>query len=257
MPTISPLELQTELHLARRTYAGAVTKASQAWALIQEIRQSWILLPKEVILTHMERISAEEDEYLSRAELSKKADSIWPEQIELGSTHFYIFKPFFTADWPKPEVSILLDELGLGNLSGCFLPEISALNLRALSAEDTTLLPASGLSTKELQGVINLNWDGALSLVNTMRHLFTTLQYIKGSVKRGFKLDNSKDVLVSTSELLYYVETLEKVITFSFTPKPALFFGTEANKVNSLKALPSTEEELASLLPTEGFPRNP
>lgn len=256
MPTKTIAELHAELHLFRRAHHGAALKAAIAYPLVQRLQSAWIWLPREKTLSHLARSiyfnsgndACETYESVEdfQVELTFEVEAAWPPAVSLDGQAGFMLKPFFNA------LPLYFSDLRVGSLHGCDINELSALEVDGVPARAPCLntLSLAGLSREELAALVQFHHDKALAIVNALRHLTTALHYLQTELKRGLTLGPRGEALRHDEEIAALVDALGLAVQLPFLPAPASHYGTEASRVNPLRALPRTEDALACLLAT-------
>jgi hypothetical protein len=239
-----------ELNLMRRAHAGAARRAAAAWKLVNDMRSLRVLLPYSDTLSFLasaiyynagydacENYDCIED---FEAALAEDLATDMPERVEVEGVEHVVLRPFFSDDYGY------LLHLKMTYLHGCKISELKALDVPAPSLVATA--PA-GITDDEVEVLYAHHRASAIKLVNKLRHLRTALAYLETGL-RDLAEDKYRNLPKHTMDprAAGLVTELLPVVEMDFSPAPCGHFGTEADRVNPLRALPTDEDGLASLL---------
>ena len=241
---------------AREAYRRVSARASVAAQLICELRTKRIWVDHQKTQGVIANIcwSHMADEYWSQSEEPGGGPSMTPmeclqERIaegeveplnidkEVNGQAAAVFRPFFAED--KIPFST---ELGLSYLNpfGDRTEQFLGLSegVRPLGQSTT------GLSEWETDLLTLGICTRSLTLVNYLRNLQTALRYVKTSRSREYQTCSPKYVLAEDDGIDALVARLDETVTLGLRPTPEWCFGTTADKVNPLPALPREVLEL-------------
>jgi hypothetical protein len=179
------------------------------------------------------------EEFLS--ELTFDVDKAWPELSGNGDNAEYVLRPFFNA---KQE---LLSGLRLGYLRTGDFSKLKALavdvpNFDGFSGD------IEGLTLEELTELIKGYRTKVLKIVNLLRDLSCTLNYVKAGVERDLPKALGTAYTLPDGSPIPIIEKLRSLCDLPILPAPTEFYGSEADRINALASLPGSANELAKKL---------
>lgn len=239
-----------ELNLMRRAHAGAAARARAAARVLRTLHACELVLPRSTTLSSMALaiyFNAGYDaceRYASAAEfeqsLAEDLDGAWPDRRIVNGVDCYVVRPFLDRD-----CSSYLRHLGLGYLAGGRLSDADLLDVPMPSLVSSE---PSGLTAEEM-GVLRAHHRrAALRCVNLLRNLRTALYYVTTALGKEVPALTAKGGCTLDARVAGLVAELEAVADMPFEPQPLRHFGTEADKVNTLRVLPDGEAALEPLL---------
>lgn len=240
----------TELSLLRRAHVGAARRAARAWALVAELRECTVTLPYAKTLRFLaeaiyfnagydacERYESVEDFEEALEEDFKKTCM---DRLSVDGVDCVILRPFFAAEYG------FLTNLHMSYLRGCDPKELAALNVKVptLSAGVPT-----GLSDDEEAALLAHHRAATLKLVNRLRHLHTATHYLTTGLRDAAEnTHRTHPEHTMDPRAAGLVAQLADVSTLPFLPAPCRHFGTDADRINTLRTLEADEAVLAPLL---------
>ncbi len=237
-----------ELNVLRCVHRGVARRAAEVWARVMALNSTVMLLPVETTVAKMadaiyfnSRYDAYERyecvEEFAEA-LKEDLDTRWTERVSHAGGEHFVLRPFFGDGCDN------LHALGLSYLRGCALSELKALDAHVPSELDAV---PSGLSEEELEAVAAFHRRKTVTMLNALRHLYTALHYVKSGVERDVRKARASVAVVLPDETERKVSELLALVDLPIEPRPTTYFGTEADRVNPLRALPSSVADLELL----------
>jgi hypothetical protein len=252
MLTKSIPELHAELHLFRRAHYGAVIKAQVAYPLVERLQAAGVFLPRDEALerlAHLSYFSAGSDASESfesveafQDELTPQVEAAWPAAVLMDGQQVFPLQPFFNPRLPY------FSSLEVAGLHGhCAVCELDVLNVTGHPLPSTQVSPGNleGLTTEELIALVAFHHAKALAIVNALRHLSTSLNYIKAALARVL---TKWPAVRYDAEIPDLVDALTRAAALPFAPAPASHFGTDTSRTNPLASLQPSAQALACLL---------
>jgi hypothetical protein len=227
-----------KLHLARRAFAALSARAVEAHAVLETLRACEIRIECNALVNEVasavyhsaaydayERYSSLEE---FEQELRSELDEILPGATENGAP-CYVLRPYFN------------DRELIEHLTGSKVHSLMNLfywrtELEALSV-DRYMAPAaahiSGISDQEIEVVAADYLRRGLKVVNALRTLDTALT----SARSRFSRVTPESLGVSEEARACFTQ-LAELVALPGLPPTARWFGTDADKINPLPALP-------------------
>lgn len=249
--SLTPFAAESSLELARLVYAGTARKATRALAAVKALQACALFVPKAAVLSRVAQAiyynasydASERYETLEDFEeaLVEDLDAAY-EAVTRGGVACYVIRPFLTSE-PS-----FLGRLDLGYFGGYARAdefEGLAVPTSALVASESSV---SGLTVDEENWLLAAYRKRTINLVNLMRKLSTAMAYVQTALER----EKTKPGLFTSSEregdFAAAAAEVSNACRTDFSPAPMSYFGTEADRTNPLKQLPTTREQLACLL---------
>jgi hypothetical protein len=246
--TIDMRTLLLEVYEARRSHFFTSLRAKRAKELLKALADCRFWLPRAEALSafgsavESQLFDSDGDDDSGEFSGSEACEQMFaahlPETQTLDGVLHVVVRPLLEYSTSTTRA------LGLeGHLAFCTPKELTALDAELLLREeylggDPVI---TGISAREARVLAAYHAGAALALVNVLRHLETALHYMESARANDFGRFSPTRAWVQTrhddgiEELL--VE-LERTVKLPLVPKPARWFGTDADRVNPLKALP-------------------
>jgi hypothetical protein len=227
-----------KLHLARHAFAALSARAADANAVLQTLRACEMRIECNALVNEVanavyhsaaydayERYSSlEEFEHELRSEL----DEVLPGATENGAP-CYVLRPYFN----DRELIEHLTGSKVHSLMNLFYwrSELEALGVERYSAPAAAHI--AGISDHEIEVLAADYCRRGLKVVNALRTLDTALTSARSRFSRV-----TPESLGVTEEARASLTRLAELVTLPGLPPTARWFGTDADKINPLPALP-------------------
>lgn len=244
-----------QLNAARRMYRAVAHRAIQVRTVVGKLQAVRIWLPRDKALNdlaHAIYFNAQYDvsEQFPSAEayleeLTPDVDREWPERGVSADVTCYVLRPFLTT---PPEY---LTPLGLGYLACSSKVKYpwNGLDLPTASPVLDTTVVLHDITDEEGLELVQGYTRKALTLINAMRQLKTTLAYLKICIPPKIVGPNPTAPLYPHDvELTALLAELDGLCDLPFGAPPAGHFSSDSDKVNVLTSLPGHPWEIERLL---------
>jgi len=227
-----------KLMSARRTYAALSARAVEVYAVLETLRSYELRIECPALVHEVanavfysaaydasERYSSLEE---FEEELRNELDEVLPLQVAVGGP-FYVVRPYFNdrnliEHIPGSKAHALMNMF-------YWRAEFGRLNLERYIV--SLAGPISGVSDEEI-GVLAEDYHRrSLEVVNVLRTLDTACASANTRFARV-----SPDSMGVTPEAFASLTRLGELVTLPGLPPAARWFGTDADKINPLSALP-------------------
>lgn len=227
-----------KLDLARRAFAALATRAVDANSVLETLRACEVRIECNALVNEVasavyhsaaydayERYSSLEE---FEQELHSELDEILPGATENGAL-FYVLRPYFN----DRELIEHLAGSKVHSLMNLFYwrSELLALSVERYTAPATAHI--AGISDQEIEVLAADYRRRGLEVVNAFRTLDTTLTSARSRFSRV-----TPESLGVSMEALACLTRLAELVALPALPPTARWFGTDADKINPLPALP-------------------
>ncbi len=239
------------LTLSRLLYAGAARKAARTVAALRALQACAIFVPRAEALSRVAQAIFYSARYdaCERYETIEEFEEALIEDLDQGAERVtrngvdcYALRPFLCAD------TSLLGHLGLGYFGGyATASDFTGLDV-AESALYASTETVSGLTDTELEWLQDAYRRKTLTLVNLLRKLTTAMAYVHIALRNEATKPSLFSACEREGDFAAAAAALSEACHTDFTPAPAGYFGTEADRINPLRQLPTDTAQLGCLL---------